>query len=728
MSLVAPSPLPLISAPPLEKITPSNLNQLIAARRLALIGDARVQVAPLVAQPIPGSSQSVKGPSNISINSPNPENNHPPSTTQSASSLTLSSVARRKQRLANDSVPSSAYTAPSPGHHAASPSQSSTSSGAVSYMSRNITELAPVGVVDMRFLIRQPPTVQKGASTPSQGQKPGSKSSSVGTPTSPSGPLSVTTPKNQRPKSTVRAAAAVIGKSRSMPSDQPEVTLLEPEKDANKHLKHAFLFRPDSEQPRSGPFVRYSPMYHYYHPYRNLHREAIKTEWARLHPVVERAPPQPEEQVVTPPRRTSGRHKKGANTRGTGGKGKDKKKGAAATADTTATAVEGEGDAANAAGGDLQGNDATATTPPPTNGRRSRANGKGKGGAVKGVGKGKNTRNALAASGKRKRTEFEEEEKAGVAKEEATPTPPNKRPRRGAAAASALALAAAAQETADDAGSPKDEASHAEGQEDPERRIVKRRMRPNARKTAAARAAAMEAKKQKKRSNEDGDMSGTAENAEDDEGAESLKDEENASKGEGSPKPETPRDPDVDPETQSVDKEDHQQGDESVIDPEADQDQDTERRSKPTRGKGGARGGPKGKGRRGGLAAMSKRGSAFSINTRGTPRGTPKSIPPEDDTESVAHVDDAASIRGAVEHDAIAHTPAKGKGKKAGEPKRRGNWRSTGPSGIEESAPTTPMLGVMDDVQMAISTTEDVLPTESVHIGEPEASTEKHEE
>ena len=491
MSVVAPSSMPLISGPALQKVMPSNVNQLIAARRLALIGDARVHVAPLVFQPAPGSSLSVKGPSKSTVNSSISNNDAPQSATQSASSKTLSSVARRKQRLANDSVPSSAYAIPSPGHHAASPSQSSTSSGAASHMSRNILELAPVGVVDMRFLIRQPPTVQKAASIP-RGQKPGSKSSSVGTPTSPAGLLSVTTPKNQRPKSTGRVAAAAVGNPQSSPSDQAEVTLLEPEKEVNKHLKHAFLFRPDSEQPPSGPFVRYSPMYHYYHPYRNLHREAIKTEWARLHPIVERAPPQLDEQVVTPPRRTSGRHKKGTNGRGTTGKGKDKKKGVASAVDPAVATVEGEGGAANAIGGDSQGNDATAATPPPTNGRRSRANGKGKGGAAKGPGKGKNTRNAVAT--KRKRTEFEDEEKAGLAKEDVTPTPPTKRPRRGAAAASALASALAAQETGDDAGSPKDDLSHADGQDDSERRVVKRRMRPNARKTAAARAAAMEAK------------------------------------------------------------------------------------------------------------------------------------------------------------------------------------------------------------------------------------------
>lgn len=222
-------------------------------------------------------------------------------------------------------------------------------------------------------------------------------------------------------------------------------------------------------------------------------------------------------------------------------------------------------------------------------------------------------------------------------------------------------------------------------------------------------------------------MSGTGENPEDDEGAESLKDEEIGSKGEGSPKPETPRDIEVDPEVQSVDKEDQQQGDESVIDPEADQDQEAEKKSKTPRGKGGGRGGAKGKGRRGGLAPLSKRGSAFSINTRGTPRGTPKAILQEDDAESVAPAEDAALVKG-TEYDSVAHTPTKGKGRKTGETKRRGNWRTMGVnSGVEVSAPPTPMLDVMDDVQMTTSVTEDILPTESVPAGEHEEANDKHE-
>lgn len=460
----------------------NEINRLLAAQRLALLGYSR-QInslpIPTVGDANPLSTQALKVAMQSSVESSFTKistNPQPPS--QSA----LSSVARRKQRIANYSVPSyalgivsdAAHTPPAP-----SPSNGDSTSSQSSQTSLNRPVLAPVGVVDMRFLTRQPPTIQKPALE--NQPKSASKESSVGTPTSPSAPLaSGPPPKNQRPKPTAPAApaAATNGKSNSSTATasnggNKSDTV---DKDALKS-KHAFLFRPESQQPTSGPYVRYSPMYHYYHPYRNLHREAIKEEWMRLHPVVERVQPPEEEEAVTPPRRTSGRQKK-TNVRGVAARGRDKttKRGAAAAAVTSS-----------------QTNDAPLASPQIGNSRRSRANAaKSRNGARTANRKGGRTSGNAAS--KRKRAEIEEDDKQTGGKDEGIPLPPPKRPRRGAAALAAIATAEAARDT-EEAGSNKDEGSPNEAHDDGEpKTAVKRRMRPNARKTAAARAAAMEAK------------------------------------------------------------------------------------------------------------------------------------------------------------------------------------------------------------------------------------------
>jgi hypothetical protein len=499
----------------------------------------------------------------------------------------------------------------------------------------------------MRFLVRQPPAIQK----PSVEKQPksASKESSVGTPTSSSDPLAATAlaPKNQRPKP-VAPAAATNGKSTSSTATasnggNKSDTV---EKDALKS-KHAFLFRPESEQPSSGPFFRYSPMYHYYHPYRNLHRQAIKDEWNRLHPIVERIPPPEEEEVATPPRRTSGRQKK-TNVRGVAARGRsDKSKKGAATAPAAS-----------------QTNDVTPASPLLPNGRRSRANAaKSKNGGARAAAK-KGGRATGNAANKRKRAEIEEEDKQIGGNDEAIPVPPIKRPRRGAAAlAAALATAEAARE-AEEAGSNKDEASPTEAQDDGEpKTTVKRRMRPNARKTAAARAAAMEAKvshtsqqlprndnrdtakqKQKKRSTEDGE---SIEDNGDEEGAlESLKDDESVSKPDESQPAETPgADLDI---PAGVDKDEALVDTELRAEPDAEQDVEPERKTKATRGKGGfgAGKGPRAKTKRGGFGAQ-KRASGLTINTRGTPRGTPKQVPVDDETGSLPPDQDESRIQSA---------------------------------------------------------------------------------
>lgn len=460
MSVLASEPLPLVASPALRVPLSIDKARLAAAHRLALIGHARVHLV----QPTPHHRSTPHA----------TEQSSPSNANDILQKSTLSSVAKRKQRLANSSIPTyaRATTHSSPGLSPSpmSPEESQTttdksSSGSLSF--------APVGVVDMRFLSRQPPALQK---TVAQQPKSSSKPSSVSTPTTPPAPLAGSVPKNQRPKARQAGAvpaAAINGKSTKARPNRSIATAVPIDDsmsaDNLKKTKLAFLFRPESEQPTRGPYIRFSPMYHYYHPYRNLHREAIKAEWVRLHPVVEAPPPQEEEEVVTPPRRTSGRQKKAANAKGVGkGKGEKGKKAAAGTS---------------------QSNEATGTSPPPTGGRRSRAANKAKAPA-KGPGKGKGL-GGRGPGSKRKRAEFEEEEKQQVSKEEVEPTPPSKRPRRGAAAA-AIALSAA--QEAEEAGSTREEVEGTEEQDGNEPRQIKRRMRPNARKTAAARAAAMEAK------------------------------------------------------------------------------------------------------------------------------------------------------------------------------------------------------------------------------------------
>jgi hypothetical protein len=458
LSLVAPEPLPLVASSQLK--APSSIDRAwhTAAHRLTLIGHARVHLVQTTAH----SGLTARATEQASLSDSN----------TNLQKSALSSVAKRKQRLASTSIPTyaRAMTHSSSGLSPSPMSPDDSHSGTEQSSSVPLA-FAPVGVVDMRFLTRQPPALQK---TVAQQPKSSSKPSSVSTPTTPLAPLAGSVSKNQRPKARAAPAipAATNGKSTKIrPHSTATAMILQDSMatDQAKKSKPEFLFRPESEQPTRGPYIRFSPMYHYYHPYRNLHREAIKAEWMRLHPVIEAPAPPEEEEVVTPPRRTSGRQKKPANAKGVGkGKAEKGKKAAAGTSQTV---------------------EVTGTSPPPTGGRRSRAANKLKG-TAKATGKGKGV-GGRGPGNKRKRAEFEEEEKQVPNKEEAEPTPPFKRPRRGAAAA-AIALAAA--QEAEEAGSNREEAEGGEEQDGTEPRQIKRRMRPNARKTAAARAAAMEAK------------------------------------------------------------------------------------------------------------------------------------------------------------------------------------------------------------------------------------------
>lgn len=457
MSLVALNPLPLVSLSSPRHETPIDVSLLNPSQRLALIGHARVQQSPLTkpAQTQPPATLSIQTTKSPIIYAQSPAPGTYPTV---AAQSKLSSVARRKHRIANNNPGSYSFQDRSDLFKTSSASSATTSSSDVMSPNANANGplLAPVGIVDMRFLTRQPPHVQK-----TQPEKPKvvSKDTSESTPPT---PPAVIGPTKNRVKAS--GARAVTGAGQPAPPASDDQSA-DKEQDKSKQVSSAFLFRPESQQPARGPYFRFSPMYHYYHPYRNLHREAIKAEWARLHPVIERPQPVQEEGVATPPRRTSGRQKKPANGRGTAAKGKNADKGAKKP--------------------ESQANE-VATNSPLAAGRRSRATAAAAAGpkakpASKVAPKGKGR---LSTGSKRKRAEVEEEEKPA---EEAVP--PAKRPRRGAAAAAAaLAAAQEAEETASK------EVSPTEAQEETETRVIKRRMRPNARKTAAARAAAMVAK------------------------------------------------------------------------------------------------------------------------------------------------------------------------------------------------------------------------------------------
>jgi hypothetical protein len=459
MSLVALNPFPLVSlSPPTPEIS-IDASRLNPSQRLALIGHARIQQSPstISAQtqpPVAHFIQPTKPPLKYT------QSPAPALKPALAAQSTLSSVARRKHRIAHNNPLSYSFQDRSELFKTSSTSSATaTSSDAMSPSENSYAPLlAPVGIVDMRFLTRQPPHMQKPQ--PEQ-PKVISKDTSDSTPPTP--PVVIGPTKNRVKASGARAVAGA-GQPAPPASDDQSV---EKEKDTSKKVQPAFLFRPESQQPTRGPYFRFSPMYHYYHPYRNVHREAIKAEWARLHPVIERPQPVQEEGVVTPPRRTSGRQKKTANNRAAANKGKNADKGAKKP--------------------ESQANE-TATNSPLATGRRSRATAAAATGAkAKPPSKlGPKGKGRLSTGSKRKRADVEEEEKPV---EEAVP--PAKRPRRGAAAAAAAAALAAAQEAEETASK---EVSPTEALEEAEARVIKRRMRPNARKTAAARAAAMVAK------------------------------------------------------------------------------------------------------------------------------------------------------------------------------------------------------------------------------------------
>ncbi|KAG8833985.1 hypothetical protein FRC17_009767 [Serendipita sp. 399] len=599
MSLVAPRSFPLIERPVLAHSIPSDSERLAVARRLVLIGNARVQLAPPVAQPTRSPNQTdIESRAHIAT-----ENTKSPKDIQPKAPEPLSSVARRKLRLANSSVPSYPFGNTPPSLSAAALSPLSTNSSNTSSEptnDRDLPELAPVGVVDMRFLTRQPPSAQKMAN---KAPKSTSKSSSAGTPT-------------------------------------------------------------------------------------------------------KRAPPPQEEEITTPPRRTSGRQKRG-NGRGVAAKGKSAEKG-----------KKGSTNAAAATTGS-QGNEITGTSPPPpASGRRSRAAiGKGKGiAASKGQAKGKGAKGAAGpGSNKRKRGDFEEDEKVQEGKEENPPTPPTKRPRRGAAAVAAAL--AAAQEAAEDAGSAKDEPSPTDAQDDSER-VIKRRMRPNARKTAAARAAAMVAK-QKRKSVEDVSVAGTADDNDDDEAADSGKEDDGVLKPEGSQRADSPHEETADQEVPNDDVEVPHPVAESLegAEQEVEQDQETvDRRTKPARGKGGNTRGGRGKNRRGFANAVGRKVGMFPISTRGTPRGTPKSIPNDEDAASVDMGESTrdVSIDPALQGQEASQPPSRPSKPKRGNSSRRLNAQHA-PHSSEKSLDElyrprneatpgkelegTPQTEVMDDVR-----------------------------
>ncbi|CAG8678347.1 3922_t:CDS:1 [Acaulospora colombiana] len=253
MSVVAPSPLPLVQLPG-HRIPPyNNLISSYSAQRLALLGRARLQLAPPVQQPT-HTSHPTNNAAQLSTSF------NPISKPIDASSITskpaqpeLSSVARRKQQLAKSSVPTYAF-GDANDNNQASPNiaidSHESESTTHSISSSHQPTPARIGVVDIRFLTRQPPTVQK---SPLQAPKSVSKESSVGSPNSPSAPLSAAAPKNQRPKTTTRVvSAAGSGKpSRSRPKTTATVDpdtsgSTEADKAKSKPGKHAFLFLPAS--------------------------------------------------------------------------------------------------------------------------------------------------------------------------------------------------------------------------------------------------------------------------------------------------------------------------------------------------------------------------------------------------------------------------------------------------------------------------------------------------
>ena len=456
-----------------------------------------------------------------------------PSAKPSASaSPYVSSVARRKQHFTHPS-PSASTTSFSSVYSPITSDSLTTLSIATNASSR-MPKLAHVGVIDIKFL-----STQKLPKEEKKTLKENPKDTLAETPEPPTTPP---VPSVKRRGGTARAGPATTagtkaatagkGKGRRKPGAR-NAQNDEGEEDKEKKEREVQLFRflPPSQQPDSGPYVRYSPMYHPYHPFRSMHREVIKKEKGARNP-----PPKPEpvvekevEEPPPPQRRQSSRQKK-QTTRLTAAEKKEKAKEAKERAKERAKekALKAKEAAKDKVKEAANSKTESKETPPerepspPVVATRSRAaaaaaktaaaskskssgnalttSGDSRADAKSGAIKGRASR-ATTAGAKRKREEDEEQ-----ATEEITPPP--KRPRRGAATRSANAQNGSndtldgdeqAQDNASQEGSSNgnpEEYSASSPTADPPNgdKPPQRRMRPGTRKTQAARAAAMAAK------------------------------------------------------------------------------------------------------------------------------------------------------------------------------------------------------------------------------------------
>jgi len=449
----------------------------------------------------------------------------------------VSSVARRKQHFTHLSPAASTTSLSSV--HSPITSDSLTTLSITTNASSRMPELAHVGVIDIKFLSTQKlPREEK--KKPIEKPKDDLTETPSPPPTSPPGIPSVkrrggAARAGATPTAGTKAAPAGKGKDRRKPGAH---STQNDEDDGDKEKKERevplFRFLPPSQQPTSGPYIRYSSMYHPYHPFRSMHREAVKKEREARNP-----PPKPEpvvekevEEPPAPQRRQSSRQKKQA-TRLTAAEKKEKAKEAKERAKERAkekalkakeAAKEKAKEAANSSKTELKEAPPDREPSPPIVATRSRAaaaaaktaaaskskssgnahsaSGDPKADSKSGVTKGRASR-AATAGAKRKREEDEEQ-----ATEEVTPPP--KRPRRGAATRlanannengsnDALDGDEQAQDNASQEGSSNDNleehsASSPTGDPPNGDKLPQRRMRPGTRKTQAARAAAMAAK------------------------------------------------------------------------------------------------------------------------------------------------------------------------------------------------------------------------------------------
>lgn len=458
-----------------------------------------------------------------------------PSAKPSATAPYVSSVARRKQHFTHPS-PSASTTSLSTVHSPITSDSLTTPSIATNASSR-MPELAHVGVIDIKFLCSQKlPKEEKEKLK----EKP--KDVLAETPELPATPPPVQSVK--RRGGAARAGPATTAGSKAAPTSKGKgkgkpsaLNAQNDEDDDDKEKKERevqlFRFLPPSQQPTSGPYIRYSPMYHPYHPFRSMHREAVKKEIEARNPPLKPEPvvEKEVEEAPAPQRRQSSRQKK-QTTRLTAAEKKEKAKEAKERAKERAkekalkakeAAKEKTKEAANSKT-EPKGTPPEREPSPPVVATRSRAAaaaaktaaasksktsgnshaaaGDSKADTKSSATKGRASR-AATAGAKRKREEDEEQ-----AIEEITPPP--KRPRRGAATRSTNAQNGngsndamdgdeQAQDNASQEGSSNgnlEEHSASSPTGDPPNgdKPPQRRMRPGTRKTQAARAAAMAAK------------------------------------------------------------------------------------------------------------------------------------------------------------------------------------------------------------------------------------------